>query len=203
MGKTTGSKTQKILGDFHQDRAKKGIQLDQFAHALERNSEFLKVQAGMEDSVVYMDNYINLQYTGPLYFGTPLQGNDDAKFFYDTGTGTSIVTSKLCGNGCLSQYYDSTKSTTSQAKSSTNTTIYSLLAGNVTGTYINDRVCINEKLCADDWTFFEIEDTQKMLNFDGILGFSPINGSAEHDTSFVKALYDAGEIPEMVATFQL
>ena len=42
-----------------------------------------------------------------------------------------------------------------------------------------------------------------MLDFDGVLGFSPINETDAHDTSFVKALYDAGEIPEMIATFQL
>ena len=202
MGKTAGSKYQKILSEFHSERAKNGIQMDQFIHPLELDSEFLKLGKTKENTAIDIDNLINLHYTGPLKFGTPLQGNDQAKFFYDTSTGTTITTSKKCGSGCVSQYYDSSKSTTSQAVGN-RTSIYNMQVENVTGTYIKDRVCISENLCVNDWTFFEIEKTQKFLEVDGILGFSPINKTSVHDTSFVKALYDAGEIPDMVATFQL
>ena len=74
--------------------------------------------------------------------------------------------------------------------------------GNLEGTFVQDKVCINEKLCINNWNFFEVSSSDKMLEQSGVIGFGPVNSTASQ-TSFIKALYDAGQIPEMIATFQL
>ena len=44
--------------------------------------------------------------------------------------------------------------------------------------------------------------SDQILEHSGVLGFGPVNTTAPQ-TSFIKALYDGGDIPEMIATFQL
>ena len=158
--------------------------------------------SGPGEYTVNMANFINLQYTGPLMFGSPQQGNQDSKFFYDTGTGVAITTGTDCDNSCSTHYYDRNKSRTAQIVES-NASLDNLIMGSLNGTYVKDTVCISQTLCVEDWTFFEITSSEHFLEYSGVLGFSPINRTSEHDTSFVKSLYDAGEIPEMIATFQL
>lgn len=63
-------------------------------------------------------------------------------------------------------------------------------------------MCINDQLCIDQWKFFEVSSSDKFLEQSGVIGFGPVNNTAPQ-TSFIKALYDAGKIPEMIATFQL
>ena len=55
----------------------------------------------------------------------------------------------------------------------------------------------------DDWILLEIESTDKIMRLDGILGLSPLHEATEDNNNFVNALYDAGKISEMIATFQL
>ena len=61
----------------------------------------------VDSSISFVDlaNELNLAYTGPVFFGTPLQGTIDSEFVYDTGSGYLATTSSDCF-GCDSQYYN-------------------------------------------------------------------------------------------------
>ena len=143
-----------------------------------------------DDYTIDMMNHLNIEYVGPLFIGTPMQGNKDSKFYYDTGTGTTLTTATGCDSGCASHYYNPLKSSTSQAVvNGTDTTVKTLKTGNIKGDWYKDKVCINEKLCVDDWGVFAGTAPSKPIEFDGVLGFSFINDTAGiHNTSFVQAL---------------
>jgi hypothetical protein len=44
-----------------------------------------------DDRTIDLLNSSNLAYSGPVFLGTPLQGNPDSKFIYDTGSGFLTV----------------------------------------------------------------------------------------------------------------
>ena len=62
-------------------------------------------------------NSLNLSYSGPVYFGTPLQiGQNTSNYIYDTGSGYLTTTSTACST-CSTHYYDPTSSTTAKVES--------------------------------------------------------------------------------------
>ena len=139
-----------------------------------------------------------------MYIGTPSQGSSNGKFIYDTGSSTTVVTSNACWYGCGSKYYNPGSSSTSKKIANANAYDNTLATGAVVGTYYSDKVCLSDKLCVNDWGVFAISiPTLPIEDFDGVLGFSYLNDTAGlHDSSFVNALYKAGEIAEPIATFQ-
>jgi hypothetical protein len=56
-------------------------------------------------ALLNLTNGNNLQYSGTVFIGTPLQGKNSSDFTYDTGSGYLTVTSVDCGN-CTTKYYD-------------------------------------------------------------------------------------------------
>lgn len=126
-GKGLGNKkTSQMVIDYHKERRDAGIKLHQFASKI--NPE------GFLNSDMYtvdLDNFINLMYTGPAFFGTPSQGDSNSLFYYDTSSTYTIVTAN-CSN-CSEVYYNSENSTTATNVSDTNMTYDSLTFGNMTG----------------------------------------------------------------------
>ena len=71
-----------------------------------------------------LKNYFNLQYSGPAFFGTPMLGNSNSTFIYDTGSPDLTTTSNSCYFGCgLSKYYNPELSSTSSHISNVTKTI--------------------------------------------------------------------------------
>ena len=57
-------------------------------------------------ALLNLTNNLNVQYTGTVFIGSPLQGqNTSSNFIYDTGSGYLATTSVDCGN-CATKYYD-------------------------------------------------------------------------------------------------
>lgn len=55
-------------------------------------------------SDIDLSNSGNVAYTGPVFFGTPLQTGQDSEFLYDTGSGYLFVSDSTCST-CSTQYY--------------------------------------------------------------------------------------------------
>lgn len=64
-----------------------------------------KVEATM---AVVLDNYMNTQYYGPIYVGTPGQ---EMTVVYDTGSDWLVIEAHICST-CLENTYDHMLSTT-------------------------------------------------------------------------------------------
>lgn len=65
-----------------------------------------------------LTNVENLAYSGPAFFGTPLQGSSTSDFIYDTGSGWVTVTGDKC-TSCSSMYYSSSASSSYAASTLT------------------------------------------------------------------------------------
>jgi hypothetical protein len=153
---------------------------------------------------VPLDNQYNLAYTGPVYFGTPLQTSDpSSSFVYDTGSGVLTVTSTLCNKCKLipGQYYNPSASSTYKAESSSSETTLSYGSATLEGFYAEDNVCLDtsEAVCVPDFEFFVIESQKGLDNADGILGLSPDESTAS--LSYIRALKNAGVIDSELFTF--
>ena len=139
-----------------------------------------------------MLNNMNLAYTGPVYFGTPIQHNDNgAEFVYDTGSGYLTTTSTLCSS-CGSQYYDPSESTSFKVVQTQDMEL-DYGSANLVGKLASDRTCLSETTCVNDFEFFVITHQNGLTGYDGILGMSPAD-EAQNGPSYVKALYDQGII---------
>ena len=148
-------------------------------------------------------NHLNLAYSGPVYFGTPLQvPSRDSEFIYDTGSGYLTTTSTACSN-CISKYYDPTVSSSARVYSS-QTEKLDYGSASLTGYLGTDMVCLDteEQVCVSNFEFFVIQSASGLNGNDGILGLSPPNES-QNGPSYIKALYKQGTIDEEVATFWL
>ena len=129
-------------------------------------------------------------YTGPVFLGTPLQGNATSTFLYDSGSQYLLVTGSNCTT-CASQDYDPILSTT--IKPSTEYTLHSMFYGDASfgGYMLEDNVCLSDSeagsTCATAFPLFVI-DRQTNMNdeIDGVLGLGP-KGSG-NGPSFVSYL---------------
>ena len=158
--------------------------------------------SGLDQAAIELANANNLAYTGPVLFGTPLQGTQNSRFIYDTGSGYLTTTTTECYAGCSAPYYDQASSSTAstvQPKTEFTLTYGSAELRGFDGT---DTVCLNsdadQSLCASDFEFYLITYAHGLEGLDGILGMSPVTGL---EPSFMKALHDQGKIDEAVATF--
>ena len=170
----------------------------------EDNSEFdLPIDLYIEDNEIllpeliqmlriqYIDlvNQLNLAYTGPVFFGTPLQGNQDADFVYDTGSGYLTVTSTAC-DVCDSQYFSPGISESGRALG-LKPKVLRYGSATLAGVMVADRVCLSDEepldVCADDFEFLVMTKSKGLNGNDGILGLSPINKA--NGPSFMDALY--------------
>lgn len=100
-----------------------------------------------------METLDTFTYTGPAYFGTPLQTDKTSSTFaYDTSASFTAVTSRYCYN-CNTHYYDYYQSTSYiPMPSYYNLTKVGLVFDrNVTfnGYYMEDYICldVNATLC--------------------------------------------------------
>ena len=76
----------------------------------------------LQQSIELLNNS-NLAYVGPVYFGTPLQTDQNySEFVYDTGSGYLTTTSTECSS-CYTEYYDSSKSSTARVSSTATKTL--------------------------------------------------------------------------------
>ena len=101
------------------------------------------LEEGPDDSTIsFIDlaNQLNLAYTGPVFFGTPLQGSIDSEFVYDTGSGYLTTTSSDC-LGCDSQYYDA-ETSLSNKKIDEEPKVLRYGSATVFGSVSYDRVCL-------------------------------------------------------------
>ena len=91
------------------------------------------------DQIIPLRNQFNLAYSGPVYFGNPLQTDKlISRFIYDTGSGVLTTTSTDCTN-CDDpfMYYDSDASVTfSQASTTRNKLEYG--SATLQGYYVTD-----------------------------------------------------------------
>ena len=138
------TKTQKLVTDFHKSEMAK--------RAEERGEDSANLQSEIE-----LTNTLNLSYTGPVYFGTPLQTSaSESEFIYDTGSGYLTTTTTECSN-CSPQYYDMSAST---SRVVTNSTTFELSYGSadLQGYMVNDLACLDtsESICADSFSFYAI-----------------------------------------------
>ena len=142
-----------------------------------------------------------MAYTGPVYFGTPIQGNEDSDFVYDTGSGYLVTTSSDC-DLCDSQYFDPSLSTSGSVVSSS-PKILRYGSATVFGTIVNDRVCLEHDepldMCAESFEFLVMTKSKGLNGNDGILGLSPPDKA--NRPSYIQALYNQGNIDDEVATF--
>lgn len=107
----------------------------------DRMTEF-KIQATDVDEVRLL-NQGNVAYTGPVYFGTPLQGSPAGEFIYDTGSSYTTVTTVNCTT-CNTTFYDPYASSTFANWTSTTTELaYNDGREKVTGYTGEDRVCLS------------------------------------------------------------
>ena len=144
-------------------------------------------------------------YTGPVFLGTPLQGNASSTFLYDSGSQYLLVTGSNCTT-CGSQYYNPNLSTTTRP--STEYTLHSMFYGNASfgGYMLEDDVCLSDfeagSTCAKSFPLFVI-DRQTNMNdeIDGVLGLGP-KGSG-NGPSFVSYLSEQGVIAQPVVSFQI
>ena len=98
---------------------------------------------------------MNLAYTGPVYFGTPLQTDGkEPEFVYDTGSGYLTTTSTVCNN-CGTQYYDPAVSDSAEVVSEASKKL-EYGSATLVGYMGSDEVCVNEQTCVDDFEFFVI-----------------------------------------------
>ena len=148
---------------------------------------------------IELNNNVNLAYTGPIYFGTPLQEGQNPEFVYDTGSGYLTTTSTSCYD-CNSQYYDPTSSETARVVSSS-TKKLEYGSASLTGYMGSDEVCLNNNTCVSDFEFFVITSQSGLNGNDGILGMSPSDKA--NGPSYIKALKDQGVIDKSTATFWL
>ena len=104
-------------------------------------------------------------YTGPVYFGTPLQTSaSQSSFIYDTGSGWLVTTSSEC-SGCTTKYYDPSKSSSVKTVSSeTQSIVYGSLS--LEGYVDSDTVCLSkdDTTCASDFQFIVITKEDGGLN---------------------------------------
>ena len=147
-----------------------------------------------------MTNLSNSAYTGPVYFGSPMQ-EGTPMFVYDSGSGWLTTTSTSCSNCEGSKYYNPAASDTYDLVSS-ETVSLSYGSATLDGLYVKDNVCLSSTTCVADFEFFMIEKEEGLQGLSGILGMSPVD-EEKNGPSYVKALYDAGTISEEKATFWL
>ena len=173
--------TQKRVHDFHLKEAGRRLQGDS----------------------IKMTNSGNVAYTGPVYFGTPLQTTvAQSGFVYDTGSGWLVTTSTDC-SACTTQHYNPGASTSMKTVSTEPKTLrYG--SADLEGYIDSDTVCLSSSgsACASDFEFVVITQEDGLNGLDGILGMSPANES-QNGPSYMKALVMQGVIDEPVATFWL
>lgn len=107
--------------------------------------------------MIDLTNGNNLQYVGPVFFGTPLQGSASDYYVYDTGSGFLTVTATGCTN-CSSVAYNSGLSST-YANSTYSQSTLSYGSADLTGYMGNDDVCLvsgDPTSCVNGFDFFMI-----------------------------------------------
>jgi len=140
-----------------------------------------------------LHDVLDVAYYGPAFFGTPMQGNINSNFNYDTGSGFLTVTGKKCKN-CYSQYYDHEKSDTSKVGFSDYDNVRSLNYGSATlkGRMYTDDVCLDPEspsTCASQFGFFVFNSQTGADGEDGLLGLGPDNKKT-YGPNFIKFLKD-------------
>ena len=155
---------------MHSDHAlideEQGAEAEQFRSTIGGGNEYILIT-----------NSNNVLYTGPLYFGTPKQGNSSSKFMFDTSSITSAVTTTECTN-CANQYFDPSLSSSFKLTSSEEKVLdYSFGKKSLTGYMGQDLVCLldnKQDTCANLLEFCLItSQTNLNVDIDGVLGLSP------------------------------
>jgi hypothetical protein len=146
-------------------------------------------------------NSNNLAYSGPVFLGTPAQGNALSDFIYDTGSGYLTVTTTGCTNCGPTPYYDPALSS-STASSTYTTTQLAYGSANLSGSMGADTVCLvsnDPTTCVTNFSFFKILQQTGLDGLDGILGLSPaVTGNGP---SYMWTLYEQGKITSPECTF--
>jgi len=145
----------------------------------------------------------NIAYTGPVFFGSPLQGTNSSVFLYDSGSGYLMVTESGCST-CTTQYFNTTKSQTHSNSTTYTANAMGYGSAKFSGYMATDLVCLSDynqgSSCVDNFDFFVVTKQSGMINgVDGILGLGPpvkANGP-----SYVQNLYLGGVISEPVVSF--
>ena len=131
----------------------------------------------------------NYMYTGPLFFGTPIQGSTDSQYIYSTKNSlTSVISSTLTPHQANS--YDPASSTTSVNTNVTqDTTNYFYDAS---GTMYTDVACwvrTDSNTCTSDNFLFDVLDTitseQSSEGTYGTYGTLGLGYSTNNTQSFV------------------
>ena len=145
----------------------------------------------------------NLYYTGPLFFGTPLQGNaKNSQFVFDTSSSFVVVKGSQCTT-CTSQYYNTTASSTAEEGANRQGDRNNITYGSavVNGSMWTDQICLSEKMCAKSVGFFVADETNGGLaGLDGVVGLAPYDDTFSDLTgpSFFQSLVSNN--PDMPAT---
>lgn len=140
-----------------------------------------------------MSNELNEVYVAPIWIGSPLQGESNGRFVFDTTSGMLAVASTGCTN-CVYTYFNSTASSSYSASADTTVTT-NIVQGianipmTLTGSLGNDKVCISnddDESCVSDFDFFLITSQEGLNELDGVLGLAP--PTAANGPSFMYAL---------------
>lgn len=115
-GKAPVTQTQKILFEHRREKILKEMNLP----GMENHMGPLTAEhhAMLQQATLNLTNNNNLQYVGPVFIGTPLQGSADSMFVYDTGSGYLTVSTAGC-TSCSSIYYNPSLSSTAATSSYT------------------------------------------------------------------------------------
>ena len=127
---------------------------------------------------IELNNVANLQYSAPLYFGSPdAQGSELGIFVFDSTSSYLSVTSTECSS-CWNTYYDPTLSETSTVGYDDDTATINLEYGSskASGPLYTDKVCLSttdENSCVDEMGFVAISSESGLAGLDGVLGMAP------------------------------
>ena len=133
-------------------------------------------------------------YTVPLLFGDPLQGDLAGAFIPYSMSNFTSVASKDC-TSCATQYYDSSKSNSSNFPAETPSDYVTRQIGVVyqeRGYIGTDKVCLPRSsisdVCADDVEFLKVTDVRsRVARIDGLFGLAPVDSKT--GPSYVMQLY--------------
>jgi hypothetical protein len=149
---------------------------------------------------ISLKNYFNVQYFGDIKIGSDLQ---TFSVIFDTGSNLLWVPSIGC-NGCrnYTNKFNSTSSNSFVAFNKTKEIEYEL--GFINGSYVNDKVYLNEKIHVSNLNFisvFEEQDLGATIS-DGVFGLGRIN-EGNISNSIISQLYEERKITKRVFSFQL
>ena len=158
-----------------------------------------------ENEDVDLDEYMDGEYTAPVFFSDPIQGELQSKFLPYSMSSFISVSSVNCTT-CGPTYYDHTKSNVADFPDQTPENLVNRTLGPryyEEGYFGTDTVCLPRSseadLCAENVDLFEVTVFGGYPEqIDGLFGLAPVDEKT--GPSYVMQLYNAGSIPSPQAT---